>query len=428
MRRYRSLLVSIAGLVVMSIAVSGCTRSSAVPEILAKARAPLQGEEVDEYAPAILQGRLAKAIGEFGVGLLARVADNDKNVVVSPFSAYSALGLAQGAADGETLAEMKATLKTTGMAEEFTDPDYADMLAQLRFRVKDTPARLDIANSIWLRNGFEVSQDFIERDTDYFGAQVARIDMRAADAPDVINAWVRDNTGGKIDKLIERLDPGTDVVLCNAVFFKDAWWTPFEKSQTQEQDFRLSDGSTVQVPTMAGPVNGSYIDADTYQAVALPTKGGAKFWILVPKDGSDTSDVLAGLGETYRSGRTLDIASSTADGRIFLPKFDIAWKGSLNEPLKSLGMVQAFDRNTAEFPRLTPSGQRARITEVVQAATTTIDEEGFEAAAATEVGMAILGGIGSEPFEIRADRPFVYAITMGDLPLFIGVVNDPRQK
>lgn len=409
-----------------ALLLSGCIGGSASVEVLARSRTPLQGEAVDEYDAPVLRGDLSKAISVFGVDLLDSVAGEDENVVVSPFSAYSALALAQGAAEADTLDEMRAALRTSGIDPGAADASYADLLAQLRFKVKDTPARLDIANSVWLRSGLAVDQGFIDRNAAYYGAQMARLDMGSDAAPDAINRWVRDNTGGKIDKLVEEMDPDTVAVLCNAVYFKDAWWTPFEKSATSDRDFHLRDGSTVRVPTMAGGADGSYIDTDTYAAVALPTKGGAEFWIFVPKDDKKPADVLSALKATYSAGGTLGAVSSHRPGSIFLPKFDIEWKGTLKPSLVKMGMRRPFDRSQAQFPHLSPERDRVWISEVVQAATTAIDEEGFEAAAATEVGMVATAGSAQDPFELHADRPFVYAITMGDAMLFMGVVNDPR--
>jgi serpin B len=414
-------------LLAVTMVVAGCAGSSSGTQVLAKSKAPTKGTAVEDYDPPSLHGDLARAISSFGVQLLASVADENGNTVVSPFSAYSALGLVEGAADGETLEQMRTTLGTKAIEPGTANARYADMLAQLQFKTKDTPARLDIANSIWLGTKLkDVDQAFIDRDMHYFGAQIARLDMGSASAPGVVNRWVRDNTAGRIEKLVDALDPQTVAVLCNAVYFKDAWWTPFNASRTEDRDFRLAGGTTVKVPTMAGGADGSFIDTDTYQAVALPTKSGASCWIFVPKGDRRPADVLAALKATYESGQTLRSVSSPGIGEIYLPKFDIAWKGSLAQPLADLGMPRAFDPNAAEFPHLSPSARQVYISDVIQAATTTIDEEGLEAAAATEIGMATAGAATGEPFELHVDRPFVYAIAYNDLTLFMGVVSDPR--
>jgi serpin B len=415
-----------AVLTAATVAMTGCAGGTRSTQVLAKSKVPTQGTAVDEYDPPSLHGDLARAISVFGVDLLEKVADAKGNTVISPFSAYSALGLAEGAADGETLKQMREALRTSGIDPGTADARYADMLAQLQFKAKGTPARLDIANSIWVKSGMEVDRAFIDRDTGYYGAQIAQLDMASKSAPDVINAWVKRNTGGRIDKLIDRLDPRTIAVLCNAVYFKDAWSTAFEKSATEEREFRLSDGTTVEVPTMAGPAEGSYIDTGTFQAVALATKGGASFWVFVPKGDNRPTDVLSELKSLQSGGATLQSVSKSAQGQIYLPKFDVEWKGSLKDPLMALGMQRPFDATTAEFPHLTPETADVVINDVVQAATTKIDEQGFEAAAATEVEMRVTAGLADQPFELRVDRPFVYAITMGDVTLFMGVVNDPR--
>jgi serpin B len=106
-------------------------------------------------------------------------------------------------------------------------------------------------------------------------------------------------------------------------------------------------------------------------------------------------------------------------------------KIALSEHLKELGMQQAFDPDAADFfgmGRPPVEGMRLYISEAFHQAFVKVDEVGTEAAAATAVVMALAGGPPAEPTEIRADRPFIFAIRdlgSGTI-LFIGRVVDPR--
>ena len=114
--------------------------------------------------------------------------------------------------------------------------------------------------------------------------------------------------------------------------------------------------------------------------------------------------------------------------KLSLPKFKYASGFGLNEPLKSMGMPDAFDPRRADFSGMT--GKRdLRIDQVVHKAYIRVDEAGTEAAAATGVSMGITAmPPREEPLVVKVDRPFLYLIR--DLPtgtiLFLGRVLDPR--
>ena len=88
----------------------------------------------------------------------------------------------------------------------------------------DRSPRLRIANALMLTRagGNAVAPDYIALVKDKFDGEVFR------DAGlDEVNGWVRKRTEGKIEKLFDRLDPTTALVLFNAVYFKADWKTKF---------------------------------------------------------------------------------------------------------------------------------------------------------------------------------------------------------
>ena len=58
-----------------------------------------------------------------------------------------------------------------------------------------------------------------------------------------MNAWVREATAGRIESIVD--DPiAADVIahLLNAVYFKGEWTHQFDRDQTVERPFELTDG------------------------------------------------------------------------------------------------------------------------------------------------------------------------------------------
>ena len=107
-----------------------------------------------------------------------------------------------------------------------------------------------------------------------------------------------------------------------------------------------------------------------------------------------------------------------------IPKFSFESKLKLNKILKILGINFAFTAD-ADFSRIT--GNMAYITDVQQGTHISIDENGVEAAAFTQIDYA-----GAALPEGRADmildRPFIYGITAenGSL-LFVGICENPAE-
>ena len=79
-------------------------------------------------------------------------------------------------------------------------------------------------------------------ETDYHG-EAQSLDYSNPDqAKEIINAWVEQMTHGKIQNLIERLDPGTVMVLTNSIYFKAIWTTAFDPNETSTGAFYRADG------------------------------------------------------------------------------------------------------------------------------------------------------------------------------------------
>jgi serpin B len=102
---------------------------------------------------------------------------------------------------------------------------------------------------------------------------------------------------------------------------------------------------------------------------------------------------------------------------------------ALNDALASLGMKQAFAPGAADFSGI--DGTRDLfVSAVVHEGFVDVSEEGTEAAAATGVVIGVRSALPpqEEPLEVRADRPFAWAVVHQGTGavLFAGTVTDPR--
>lgn len=92
---------------------------------------------------------------------------------------------------------------------------------------------------------------FAEDLKDYYSAEVKDVDFSDEGTVDEINQWVSNATNDKINRLVDRLDSGTNAVILNAVYFNGKFAEPFPKNNTMEGRFFIGDGSNIKTDMMA---------------------------------------------------------------------------------------------------------------------------------------------------------------------------------
>jgi serpin B len=358
----------------------------------------------------------------FGLELLQHVAAGESgNVLVSPLSVSMALGMALNGAGGETWEEMRATLGFAGLDETQINEGYRGLLNQVRLR--DPAVTIGVANSIWHDQLFNLEPLFIEQSETYFDAEVAALDFASASAPDAINGWVSDATGGRIRKLIESISPDEVAFLVNAVYFKATWSTRFDPGDTRSGSFRRADGSTVTAQFMSRDGSIALAGGADVQVAELPYQDSAFSMVLAMPLAGTVDEYVATL--TAAGWDALLAELHPRETTLRMPKFTFAMKAELSGALGAMGMPTAFT-DAADLSRLSPDPLGLYISRVQHETWIKVDEAGTEAAAATGVGV----GVTSLPPTTTFDRPFLAAIRERDTGtiLFIGIVRDPTAE
>jgi len=366
---------------------------------------------------------LVGANNRFGVELFnqLQLKDKGKNVFYSPLSVALALSMAYNGAAGETMEAMRRTLKI----EDMSLNDLNEMSATLidLLSSSDSKIELAVANSLWARRGVEFKRDFLERNRQFFGAEVASLDFRAPSALSAINNWVSRNTKVKIPSIINQIKPDDVMFLINAVYFKGEWENKFEKELTKNEPFYPLSGLQKEVPMMSQSGDYQYYRGDKFQAVRLYyANKGASLDLFLPDKDSSIDDLLKRLSpeQCEQWTRSFDHAR----GNIKIPRFNMDYESILNDPLKALGMGVAFVRGKADFRGMRDQND-LYISEVKHKAVVEVNEEGTEAAAATSGGGPLRA---IERFTFIADHPFLMMIRdqRTTALLFMGVVVDPK--
>ncbi len=362
-------------------------------------------------------------------------ASGSGNAIVSPASVWEALAMTHAGARGETAGEMAHVL---GMPDDRDAiATAAESLRTLFAEAKGEKVVLDTANRIWVQKEKPLEDEFIALLADRYAAGAGIVDfVGAAEAARAeINAWVGDHTARKIPELLTAgaITPLTRLVLTNAVYLKAPWATPFEKDATRPQPFHPAGAGPFDVPFMhrSGRLVAAKVGAGPTAATVceIPYAGDRLAMLVIVPDAIEGLDaVLAGLDGASLSGWR----SGPLEPRpvtLALPKWTARKPLSLNDALVTLGMQQAFAPGTADFSGI--DGTRDLfVSAVVHEGFVEVAEEGTEAAAATGVAVGVRSALPrpEEPLDVRADRPFAWAVVERgtDAILFAGTVTDPR--
>ncbi len=390
-----------------------------------------KGSMTAKETDTLVRDELSDANTRFGIALLKQIVkqDGEQNTFISPASIAIALAMTYNGASGETQKAMAQTLQLNGMSLKDVNTAYAALRASLMN--VDPSVQLDIANSLWVRQGTDLNPSFVQRDQQYFDAQVQELDFTNPSAAATINNWVSQNTKGKIAQIVDRIPPQTVLYLINAIYFKGAWAVPFDPARTTDLPFHPLDGSTIQVPMMSRQGTFTYLKGSDFQAVSLPYGNGRlSMLVFLPDATSSLAEFEGQLNETNWNKWMSQLHE--AHGMLRLPRFQMQYGLSLNEALKALGMANAFDPQAANFSAMRagtgPQVGNFYISDVQHKTYLEVNEQGTEAAAVTSVGVGITAvRPQDQSFSMIVDRPFFIAIRdeATHTILFMGEIAKP---
>jgi serpin B len=342
---------------------------------------------------------------DFALALHARLT-SEGNLIWSPYSVASALGLAAVGARGATRDELAQTLAPG------TDLDELGRMLADSASVGDAEAA--VANSLWMRLGLTFSDTYRQTVLGWPGGALHTADF--AGDPEgsraEINADVEKTTRGLIKELLAQgmIHKYMAAVIVNALYLKVAWRNTFVEEATRPAAFHAPSGIR-EVATMRQQERMGYAAAGGWRMVTLPTVADVAVDVLL-SDG----DLLGDGGQLTDGGQRLTPqtllalydSSAPTTVELTLPRFRVEARAALKEALKQLGVRTAFTE-LADFSGITPD-DRVFIENVVHKAVLRVDEKGFEGAAATAVLMRLTSLRLDSPVPFHVDRPFLVVV------------------
>jgi len=271
--RMKNELRAAAGAAVTALLIAGCGSNSAPPPVIAHgvaAREPLMNPRPYGTADTAL-----------GLDVLSAwcQADPQANLVLSPSSLASGLGMAYLGARGGTARAMAGVLHLPAAGGQALEAGLQARSAALR-GLSGPGVTLDASDQVWADPGLPTERSYLNAVATGYDAGVAQAPLLTdpEKARQEINQAIATATHGQIPQL---LHPGSlqniGWVLTDALYMHAAWATPFDPNETSPGPFTTSSGQHVTAQFMTG---GQYsaVRAGGWTAVWLPYRGGKLGW------------------------------------------------------------------------------------------------------------------------------------------------------
>ncbi|KMQ50083.1 proteinase inhibitor I4, serpin [Chitinispirillum alkaliphilum] len=364
--------------------------------------------------------KLSKGNTSFAVDLYHKLRTAEGNIFFSPYSISSVMGMVYGGSHGNTEEEIRRVLNFS-QDQNSLHASFKKLNKKLIRTASEQDQVLRIANGLCLTGENELSEDFKDLLKRYYDAEVFDGDLEK------INSWVNHKTEGKIEQILESLNPYSVAVLLNAIYFNGTWDEEFDTDKTHDAPFYVSPERQSNASLMYRKGHYRYLGSDRFKVVSIPYKGEAvSMVVLLPTEKYGLEEL-----EEQFTPKTLSFILSELDSQIpqeielYFPKFDLETEYNLKSVFQKLGISDAFRYGEADFSGMGwPKGE-LWISQIKHNAAIDVNEEGTEAAAATAVEFRTVS-IRNYP-QFRADHPFLFLIRdnqTGSI-LFMGRVTDP---
>jgi serine protease inhibitor len=420
MTRVHRIAAGVAAATTIAALASGCGTGTAVPS-----KGPGAAEPIANIGQGATPAAFGASDAAFGLNVLSAwcASTPDANIVLSPVSLASGLGMAYLGARGSTAGAMASVLDLPAA------PGPA-LVAGLRARSQalrdlDGPGvTVTDTDRLWTDTSVDTLPGYRSEIATGYGARLTSVPMMSD--PDLaareINAAIATATHGHITNLVEP-DSLQDIgwLLTDAMYLDAKWANPFNPAQTSTGEFTTAAGSAVQASYLEGGQFAT-VSEDGWRAVALPYQG-SRLEMLALLPPRTAARACQDLPAATLAGITANLRAARPGVAVDLPKVSLSSKGDMVPLLRRLGMGVAFGLS-ANFLGIGPNAGFIALVE--HAATLKVDEQGTVGSAATAVGL-MPTSLEITTKVINFNRPYLMVVvdrSTGE-PLFLARVANP---
>lgn len=383
---------------------------------LADAAGALKSEYGDSYLDQSRSDHLNR-IRAFFDRITESLLNGKENAVVSPVNIYMAMSLLAECTGGTSRRQILDVLGVSGM-EELREQSKRIWIQNSR---DNEYGRSLLANSVWFSDGLTFKEACVKLLNDEHYASVFAGDFSDDAYLSAFKQWLSDQTGGLLDNCINELEipEDTAAALASTLYYKTKWNDEYEK--TEEGTFKGTRGDQSCVFNVKTVKGGAIFETDRFTAYRERLSDGNEMWFFLPSGDHTPEDVLKTdlVSFVYHPK---DVRTFDCDVTVRMPDFDVDFNRSILEDLKKLGVIDCTDAAKADFSPLTDA--KLQLGKVIHAARFKADKEGVEGAAFSLLLFCGGGPVERPPYDFTLDRPFVFMVVHGGVPIFVGTVME----
>nr|4Y3K_A Chain A, Serpin A12 [Homo sapiens]4Y3K_B Chain B, Serpin A12 [Homo sapiens] len=380
--------------------------------------------EVQGWKQRMAAKELARQNMDLGFKLLKKLAfyNPGRNIFLSPLSISTAFSMLCLGAQDSTLDEIKQGFNFRKMPEKDLHEGFHYIIHELTQKTQDL--KLSIGNTLFIDQRLQPQRKFLEDAKNFYSAETILTNFQNLEmAQKQINDFISQKTHGKINNLIENIDPGTVMLLANYIFFRARWKHEFDPNVTKEEDFFLEKNSSVKVPMMfrSGIYQVGYDDKLSCTILEIPYQKNITAIFILPDEGK-LKHLEKGLQvDTFSRWKTL-LSRRVVD--VSVPRLHMTGTFDLKKTLSYIGVSKIFEEH-GDLTKIAPH-RSLKVGEAVHKAELKMDERGTEGAAGTGAQTLPM----STPLVVKIDKPYLLLIYSEKIPsvLFLGKIVNPIGK
>ncbi|XP_009072082.1 PREDICTED: ovalbumin-related protein X-like [Acanthisitta chloris] len=392
-------------------------------------------------------GSISEANAEFCFDVFKelKVQHANDNIFYCPLSMIAALAMVYLGARGNTQSQMEKVLhfdKIAGLGGSIQTKIQKSKCGKsvnihMLFKeiLSDITApkanySLHIANRLYAEKTSPILPIYIKCVRKLYRAGLETVNFKTASdqARQRINSWVKNQTSGRIQDLLEpsSVNLHTVLVLVNAIYFKGIWKAAFKEEDTQEVPFSVTkqESKPVQMMCQNSTFKVARVAAEKIKILELPyASGELSLLVLLPDDISGLEQLENKISfEKLTEWTSYDMMKKKRV-KVYLPRMKIEEKYNLTSVLTALGMTDLFSPS-ANLSGIS-SAETLKISQAIHKVYMEVTEEGTEVAGSADVSGEIEDS--SESEEFRADHPFLFLIkhNPSNMILFFGRYCSP---
>ncbi|NWH77680.1 HEP2 protein, partial [Piaya cayana] len=368
---------------------------------------------------------------KFGFNLYRSVADkanSSDNILMAPVGISTAMAMISLGLKGQTQQEVLSVLGFQEFINASTKYELTtvhNLFRKLTHRLfrRNFGYTLRSVNDLYIQEDFSILSDFRTNMKTYYFADAQPADFSDPNFITKTNERILKLTKGLIKEALVNVNPTTLMMILNCLYFKGTWENKFPVEMTIKRSFRLNEKQTIKVPMMQTKANflaaaDPELDCSVLQ---LPFVGNISMLIVLPHKLSGLKALEKQITPQMVEKWQKSMTNRTRE--VVLPKFKLEKSYNLIEFLKSMGIEELFNEK-GDYSGI--SDEKVSIDRFNHQGTITVNEEGTEAGAITNVGFMPL----STQIRFTVDRPFLFLIYehRTSCLLFMGRVVNPAKS